>query len=239
LLAFTQRCRESLLKEVIIIEDPKNDWLAEQLLKMERNNIILPFFRWRFDTDDRRLAEKSVSEKVNQLARTSKSDLESLSKKVESYVSLLANNKLRDENIARKLNLGFLRYSAIIAGFPIFIAGFIANFIPFIIPKIVCDRLIKDLRFYSSVFIGGFTLLYLIYFLVLLITGGLLAGWKGLLLALLVPLSGYFVLYYQEIFWERFNTLRFNLKKIFDPVLIKDLTSQRKSILDDLDRVRE
>ena len=156
---------KAFLKEVIIIEDPKNDWLAEQLLKMERNNMVLPFFRWRFDTDDRRLAEKSVSEKVNQLTRTSQSDLESLSKKVENYVNLLAKNRLRDENIARKLNWGFLRYSAIIAGFPIFIAGFIANLIPFIIPKVVCDRLIKDLRFYSSVFIGGFTLLYLIYFL--------------------------------------------------------------------------
>jgi len=238
LLVFTQRCRESLLKEVIIIEDPKNDWLTEQLLKMERNNIILPFFRWRFDTDDRRMAEKSVSEKVNQLTRTSPSDLESLSKKVESYINLLAKNRLRDENFARNLNWGFLRYSAIIAGFPIFIAGFIANFIPFIIPKIVCDKLIKDLRFYSSVFIGGFTLLYLIYFLVLLIFGAALAGWKGILLALSVPLSGYFVLYYQEIFWERFRTLRFNLKKIFDPALVKELSLQRKSILDDLDKVR-
>jgi hypothetical protein len=236
---FNQKCRDSLLKEVIIIEDPENDWLAEQLLRMERNNIVLPFFRWRFDTDDRRLAEKRVSEKVNQLSKTSKPELESLSKKIENYVNLLANNTIRDENIARKLNWGFLRYFAIIAGFPIFIAGFIANLIPFIIPKIVCDKLIKDLRFYSSVFIGGFTLLYLIYFLVLLILGGALAGWTGILLAIMVPLSGYFVLYYQEIFWERLRTLRFSLKKISDPSLIKELFSQRKSIMDDLDKVRE
>jgi hypothetical protein len=71
-----------------------------------------------------------------------------------------------------------------------------------------------------------------------LITGALLAGWKGILLALLVPLSGYFVLYYQEIFWERLRTLRFSLKKISDPSLIKELFSQRKSIMDDLDKVR-
>jgi len=235
---FNQKCRDSLLKEVIIIEDPENDWLAEQLLRMERNNIVHPFFRWRFDTDDRRLAEKRVSEKVNQLSKTSKPELESLSKKVENYVNLLATNTIRDENIARKLNWGFLRYFAIIAGFPIFIAGFIANLIPFIIPKIVCDKLIKDLRFYSSVFIGSFTLLYLIYFLVLLILGGALAGWTGILLAIMVPFSGYFVLYYQEIFWERLRTLRFSLKKISDPSLIKELFSLRKSIMDDLDKVR-
>jgi len=43
-LAFTEMCDASLRKEVIIIEDPKNDWLAEQLLRMERNNMVLPFF---------------------------------------------------------------------------------------------------------------------------------------------------------------------------------------------------
>jgi 1-acyl-sn-glycerol-3-phosphate acyltransferase len=235
--AFTQKCRESLLKEVIIIEEPKNDWLAEQLLKMERNNMILPFFRWRFDSDDRRQAEKRVTEKVNQLSTTSQADLESLSGKVENYVNLLAKNRLRDENVARKLNWGFLRFLAVIAGFPVFIAGYIANLIPFIIPKIICDRLIKDLRFYSSVFIGGFTVLYLVYFALLLTLGVIFAGWSGLLLVLLVPLSGYFVLYYQEIFWERMRTLRFNLKKVFDSALIKDLASQRQTILRDLDKV--
>lgn len=235
---FNQKCRDSLLKEVIIIEDPENDWLAEQLLRMERNNMVLPFFRWRFDTDDRRLAEKSVSEKVNQLSKTSKPDLQLLSKKVENYVNLLATNRLTDENIARKLNWGFLRYATIIAGLPVFIAGFFANLVPFIIPKTVCDRLIKDLRFYSSVFIGGFTILYLIYFIILLILGGVLAGWKGIIVALMVPLSGYFVLYYQEIFRERMRTLRFSLKKMFDPSLIKELFSQRKSIMDVLDKVR-
>lgn len=236
--AFTQKCRESLLQEVIIIEDPKNDWLGEQLLKMERNNMILPFFRWRFDSDDRRQAEKRVSEKVNQMSTKYQADLESLSGKVENYVNLLAKNRLSDENVARKLDWGILRYLAVIAGFPVFIAGYIANLIPFIIPKIICDRLIKDLRFYSSVFIGGFTVLYLIYFALLLTLGVIFAGWSGIMLALLAPLSGYFVLYYQEIFRERMRTLRFNLKKVFDPALIKDLASQRQTILRDLDKVK-
>jgi hypothetical protein len=238
LLSFNQKCRESLLKEVIIIEDPKNDWLAEQLLKMERHNMVLPFFKWRFDTDDRRQAEKRVSEKVNKLSKTSQADLESLSNKVENYVNLLAKNRLRDENVARKLDWGLLRYFAVLAGFPIFIAGFISNLIPFIIPKIICDKLIKDLRFYSSVFIGSFTVLYLIYFAVLLILAAIFAGWTGLLLALFVPLSGYFVLFYQEIFWERMRTLRFSLKKASNPDLIKSLMSQRRDILGELDKIK-
>jgi hypothetical protein len=238
LLAFNEKCDVSLRKEVIIIEDPENDWIAEQLLKMERHNMILPFFKWRFDTDDRRQAEKRVTEKVNQLNRKSPDDLKSLSEKVENYVNLLAKNKLRDENVARKLDWGFLRYLAVLAGFPIFIAGYIANFIPFIIPKMICDKLIKDLRFYSSVFIGAFTVLYLIYFPVLLILSAIFAGWTGFFLALLVPPAGYFVLFYQEIFLERMHTMHFSLKKAFNPDLIKSLTSQRKGILEELDKVK-
>lgn len=238
LLAFNDKCDIGLRKEVIIIEDPKNDWLAEQLLKMERHNMVLPFFRWRFDTDDRRQAEKRVSEKLNQLSRTSQAGLESLSKKVENYFTLLAKSRLRDENVARKLDMGLLRYFSVLAGFPIFIAGFVANLIPFIIPKIICDRLIKDPRFYSSVFIGLFTVLYLIYFPVLLILSAIFAGWIGFLLALLVPVSGFCVLYYQEIFWERIRTFRFRLTRIFNPSVIKELTSQRQTILGELNKVK-
>ncbi|OFY73901.1 MAG: hypothetical protein A2V46_12330, partial [Bacteroidetes bacterium RBG_19FT_COMBO_42_7] len=144
LLAFTEKCDTSLRKEVIIIEDPKNDWLAEQLLRMERHNMVLPFFQWRFNTDERRQAEKRVSEKVNHLGKTFPADLESLSNKVENYVSHLAKNKLRDENVARKLDWGFLRYFAVLAGLPFFIAGYVANLLPFIIPGFICARLIKD-----------------------------------------------------------------------------------------------
>jgi 1-acyl-sn-glycerol-3-phosphate acyltransferase len=238
LLAFNEKCDIGLRKEVIIIEDPKNDLLAEQLLKMERHNIVHPFFMWRFDSDDRRQSEKRVSEKLNQLSRSSQADLESLSKKVENYVNLLAKNKLKDENVARKLDWGFLRYFAVLTGFPIFIAGFIANLVPFIIPKIICDKLIKDLRFYSSVFIGSFTVLYLIYFIVLIILAAIFAGWTGFLLALLIPLSGYFVLFYQELFWERMRTLHFTLKKILNPDLIKSLSFQREEIKGELDKIK-
>lgn len=238
LLAFTEKCDASLRKEVIIIEDPANDWLAEQLLKMERHNIVLPFFRWRFDTDDRMQAEKKVAEKINQLSRTSPSDLSALSQKVEKYTNLLAKNRLRDENVARKLDWGFLRYFAVIAGLPLFIAGYISNLIPFLIPKFICNRFIKDLRFYSSVYVSSGTVLYLIYFPLLLILATIFAGLPGFLIALMIPPAGYFVLFYQEIFRERLQTLRFTITKIFNPALISELTRQRQSILGELNKIK-
>lgn len=230
LLAFNQKVDASLRREVIIIEDPENDWLAEHLLIMERNNFVLPLFQWRFETDDRRMLEKTVCEKINYLSKTSKDNLNSIKQKVITYTELLANNGLKDENLSRKLNYGFFRYFAIIAGFPLFLAGYTSNLIPFIIPRFICDKLIKDMRFYSSVYVSSGTVLYLIYFPVLLLLAGLFFGLTGFLITLLTPLAGYLVLFYQEIFWERFNYLRFRWQLKTNKILINELTIRRREI---------
>jgi 1-acyl-sn-glycerol-3-phosphate acyltransferase len=238
LLAFNQKCSESLLKEVIIIEDSANDWLAERLLIMERHNLVLPFFQWRFDTDDRRILEKTLADKINFYAKSSKEGLESLNNKVKIYTEKLSSAHLSDENFARKLDWGFLRYFAVVAGAPIFLAGYVANLIPFIVPKYICDRLIKDRRHYSSVYVSSGTVLYLIYFPLLLILAGIFAAWKGLLLAMLVPPAGYLVLYYQEIFRERVNTMKFRIKSVTNKKLVADLASIRHEIQNILDSIK-
>jgi len=237
LLAFNEKVQAGLKEQVIIIESPENDWIAEQLLVMGRNSFVLPFFRWMFDSDERRQLEKRISEKINYLSKTSKEALDSLKAKVKAYTGRLEKNQLKDENIARKLDWGFIRYLSVILGLPIFIAGYIANLIPYIVPRIICNTQIKDPRFYSSVYIGIGTVLYLIYFPVVLIFLGIFAGWTGLLLGLLVPLMGYLVLFYQEVVAERYQTFRFWLKKIKNPSIISELVTLRKDIINDLEMI--
>lgn len=237
LLSFNEMVDARLRKEVIIIEDPANDWLGEQLLIMGRNNFILPLFQWRFETDDRRLMEKKVCDKINFISKTSPEMLMSLTYKVKIYTDRLKENGLSDNNFARKLDYGILRYFAIILGLPIFIAGYISNLIPFIVPRFICDKLIKDLRFYSSVYVSSGTVLYLIYFPLLIILSGFFLGGSGILLSLLAPITGYLVLFYQEIFWERFRYLGFLYKKSTKGPLINELYSLRKNIVDELEKI--
>jgi len=237
LLAFNEKCTEGLLKEVIIVEDPKNDWLAEELLIMGRNNMVLPFFCWMFHTDDRRLAEKSIADRINYLSKTSSEGLESLNEKVKVYLSLLSGAGLKDENLARKLNWGWLRYLAVIAGFPVFLAGYIANLIPFTVPAALTRKFIKDSRFTTGFYVGTGTVLYLIYFPLILILAAVFFGWTGFLIGLLVPVAGYFVLFYQEIFRERLNRLRFSIKSLTNKSLIENLKNQRKEIQMILDNI--
>jgi len=237
LLSFNEKCYDGLLEEVIIVEDPKNDWLAEQLLIMARNDMVLPFFRWRFDSDDRRKMEKNLTEKINFLSKTSPEESEILKGKVKEYTGLLASNRLKDENVARKLDWGWLRYLTVVAGFPVFLAGYIANLIPYIVPRSLTGKFIKDSRFTTGFYVATGTVLYLIYFPLVLILGAVFFGWVGFLLALLVPVTGYFVLYYQEIFRERLNRLRFSIKSIKNRPLIQKLSLKRKEIQDIVDKI--
>lgn len=237
LLAFNEKVEAGLRNQVIIIENPENDWLAEQLLVMGRNNFILPFFKWRFDSDERRQLEKSIADKINFLSNNSKPAFESLKKKVEKYSDHLKKNNIKDENIARNLDWGFVRYLSVILGLPVFLVGYISNLIPYLVPRLICSFLIKDLRFYSSVYIGVGSVLYLIYFPVVLIIAGTFGGWTGFLLGLLVPVTGYLVLFYQEVVTERFHTFRFWLKKMKNTTLISELVSFRREIINDLEKV--
>jgi hypothetical protein len=230
LLVFNEKCDAALRKEVIIIEDPKNDWLTEQLLTLERNNMVLPFFKWFFKTDDRRIMEKKLADKINYLSKSGGDEIENLKGKVIEYTEKLKLCGLKDENFARKSDWGFLRYFAVIAGFPLFLAGYISNLIPFIVPGSICKSLIKDPRFYSSFYITSGTILYLIYFPALLILAAVFAGWIGFLLGLLVPFLGYLVLFYQEIFMERLHTLRYTIKSIMNRSLVNDLQIRREEI---------
>jgi 1-acyl-sn-glycerol-3-phosphate acyltransferase len=238
LILFNQKVEAGLQKEVIIIDNPQNDKLAEYLFVMARNDNVLPFFKWKFDSDERRLIEKQIADKINFTDKTSKSSLESLSEKVKGYFDLLTEKGIKDENIARKLDWGFFRYLSVILGFPVFICGYLSNLIPFLVPKLTCRILIRDLRFYSSVYIGIGTVLYLIYFPGLLLIACFTGGWIGFFLALPVPVLGYLVLFYKEIVTERFNTLHYQSKKMFDPVLISDLSIKRRIIMDELNKLQ-
>lgn len=230
LLAFNEKCNAGLQKEVIIVENPADDWMAEKLFVMTRNDIIHPFFKWKFETDDRRQGEKALSEKINYVRSTSPETSEKLKEKIKVYTDLLDSNSLKDANFARKLDWGWLRYIAVIAGFPVYVAGILSNLLPFIVPRTLCEKLIRDPRFYSSFYITTGTLLYLIYFPLVMILSGIFAGLTGLVLALLVPVAGYIALFYQEIAKERFHTFRYWWKSVTDRPLIKELAKQREEI---------
>ncbi|MFN8241823.1 MAG: 1-acyl-sn-glycerol-3-phosphate acyltransferase [Bacteroidales bacterium] len=230
LLAFNERVEAGLKRQVVIVSKAENDWVAEKLLIMARNNFVFPFFKWMFNSDERRQVEKGLCDKINMMADSDPGNLEAIRAEVSAYQSKLESAGLRDENVARKLDYGFLRYLSVFLGLPFFIAGYVSNLIPYLVPRTICNATIKDLRFYSSVYIAIGTVLYLIYLPVVMALCIIFLGWPGIVAGLIVPLLGYLVLFYKEIVTERYFSFRFWMKKKTDPAFINDLVERRKRI---------
>ena len=238
LLSFNRKLEAALRKEVIIIENKKDDWLTEKLFEIFRNNNVISIFIWKTDSDDRRIMEKNISEKINYLSKESDSEIEHLNNLVKGYTEKLKINKIDDKNLARKLNYGFLRYFILVLGFPVFLFGYLSNIVPFTIPKYICDSKIRDPKFYSAANISIGTGIYIVYFPIILIIAGIFAGWWGLLAGLFVPVTGYLVLFYKEVFWERINTIRFNRLKKKQASLVEELLGERKKIIDFVENIK-
>ncbi len=236
LLTLNRKIEASLKEEVVIIEEPSNDELGERILQMVRNGIVHPFFKWFFTEDDRRVSEKEACDKLNNLTRTSPGDLAVLRQKVDGYFDKLKKGVLSDKNFAARLNMGFLRYLAVLIWFPFYIAGLVLNILPFTVPRILVGSLIKNPVFYSSTYVAVGTVLYLIYFPVVVILGVVFLGWWGLLLLPALPVLGYASLLYQELFTERFWTFMYQVRKLFNRKLVEELKEQRKEIFDLLGR---
>jgi len=105
------------------------------------------------------------------------------------------------------------------------------------VPRALTRKFIKDSRFATLFYVSTGTVLYLLYFPLIMILSIVFFGWIGILIGLLVPVAGYLVLYYQEIFRERLNTLRFSLKSLTNKSLIANLKKQRSEIQTILDNI--
>jgi hypothetical protein len=231
LLAFNEKVEEGLKRQVVIVNNSADDDIAEKVLVMSRNNMVFPFFKWLIRSDERLIMEKKVCDRINELSEKDPATLGTLKEKAANYFRLLSENGLKDKNIAWKPDYSMLRYIAVILGFPFFVAGYLSNLLLFLVPRAVCNSKIKDLRFYSSVYIAIGTVLSLIYFPAVVIVSVSLLGWWGLLAGLSVPVLGYLALFYIENFRERAATFRFWLKKARNPEFINGLIAARQEIL--------
>lgn len=139
-----------------------------------------------------------------------------------------------------KLNIFRLTWNffLLIVFFPLFLYGFINNFIPYILPKLIVLK-IKDMQFHSSVkFVWGLFAIPLFYIIQSAIFWSVTNNLKWSLLYLLsLPVTGMLAQVYHEWFaLTRKDALLFKLKKTNRKVYrkIKNLHASIMSYLDEI-----
>ena len=142
---------------------------------------------------DKFAADKELISRIDMLIEKDPEPLRDLAVKVDKYVSGVREMEIRDWVVRDRgytMVRSLWRCLSLILTFPFFLAGFIPNALPYLLPGYLV-RNVKDLQFHSSLKAGlGFLLLFpLIYFLETL-AFGLISGfpwwaWIAFLLALL------------------------------------------------------
>jgi len=129
----------------------------------------------------------------------------------------------------------------LVAGFPIFVFGFLNNFLPFRIPFWSAKLITKRPDFFGSISLTMGTFTFLIFYsLQIWLVNSYLHDWRiTLAYALFLPVSGLFSFYY----FKRFTNLRgkWMIFTLFykKSSLVASLISRRTHIIDELKKGKE
>ena len=120
----------------------------------------------------------------------------------------------------------------LIIGFPLFLAGWLINFIPYTIPQRMI-RNVKDPQFHASFKFAVAMLLFPVYYIILAVIAAIISGpaWIPLAFIALAAFSGYFALYYS--FWFKKLKAAIKYRRLMnksDPEII-NLTDLHEKII--------
>jgi 1-acyl-sn-glycerol-3-phosphate acyltransferase len=206
--AMKTRLREEMLPLMINIE---NDEFYETI--MELKSIFNPQMREILGTGGETLLDKFEADKefivrINTLIEKDPEAMRKLAAKLDKYMSGTKEMGIRDWVVRDRgysMVRSLWRYLSLILTFPFFVAGFITNALPYLLPGHLV-RNVKDLQFHSSLKAGlGILLLFpLVYFLETL-AFGLISGfpwWAWIaFLAALLPLGKAALIWYLR--WKK------------------------------------
>lgn len=238
---------QEMAKLIIVIKNKENDELVESI-----NEIYLHY--WMKDKqyeikniEKQYLVSKEIAEMVNYYDSANLTLLESLKTKIIPYRKGLQQHNLRDHllrpEIINKMTIGsfLLEFFIIWFGMPIYLIGLAMNYPPYYISKNLADKKVKNVEFYASIYLNMSMLLWVFYYGVqLLVVSLAFRSWAFLgIYALLVPITGLFVLNFyprmKKIFgrWKLMRMVRKERK------IIEDLINERTQVIAEIESAKK
>ena len=213
-----------LEERVVQIEQPSDEGLVERLLELyqPQHLSMLPI-----QIADRYPLEQQMqlAAKVNKMPVDEK---EALQKRVASYFETLDKFQLTDAALQLSKKATFADQLLLLAGYVPYLLGRILNFLPLYFGKWWADNRVKEVVFYASIKASFALAAYLVYAFFLIIAAIFINQfwlWIGLLL---IPVLGYFALYYYE-FREQIQQQRQVTKT--DSAILTALKKDREKIV--------
>ena len=233
----TERLKTELEKLLIIVQDERLDKLISQI-----EQLYLGKLREVVESEGRGLQDfqlsKDIVMAVDYHIKNDPARVKEFQSRINTYMNGLKRLKIRDEQVSAS-NINFHVFNSLIyfiAGLPLFLYGFLTNFIPYRLTGIIFNLIPSRADFVGSIKIA----LSMFVFMILYIIEASLVGiytniwWALLFLVLLYP-AGIFALAYSNRFYEVMSThwyLRLFMRK---SDLVTKLKITRQQLIDELE----
>ncbi len=244
--ALTDEIRKRLEAQVVAIQDSDVDKLVSNIETIFKAQILEDLGQSPKIMAHDHYVTKSISDSVHYFLEKDPQRVEALKTKIDSYLEKLDNLSLDDKLIkgvekTKPVSDTIFSLFFLVFGFPLFVYGFLNNFLPFRIPFWCARGISKRPEFHGSIAYSMGTFTFLIFYsLQIWLASKYLADWRFVVAyALSLPISGLLAFYY----YKRFKSIRGSWK-IFSlfykkTTLITSLITEREIIITELEKARK
>jgi 1-acyl-sn-glycerol-3-phosphate acyltransferase len=243
--SLTKEIEEEISKLIIVTENQEQDILIANIEKIYKNTLFDEF-----DLPEKKYDEfvvvKEIVKAVRYFEQKDSQYFKNLRIQTDNYLENLSTLGLSDEVFQRSHKKSILGYFLgsiflLLLGLPLYVLGLLGNYIPYILPSKIARLVSTDITFRAPLMmISGMFTFPIAYSITLYGIWYFTQNSNFVLISLvLLPLLGYFVLWYVAL-WEKFiinwQSVRIFYKK---PTLLASLMEQRKTILKELKRIQK
>lgn len=244
--ALTERIKESLVQHTIDIENEELDKLVSNIETMYKDRLTVEVDLSPEQAGGDFRLTKAIKDSVHYFNRKEPERVKALLQKMEEYLQLLSSLNLKDELFKKDSSKNIISLNSLLIvfyfllGLPIYIYGFINNYLPYKLPGFIAGRAANSIEYQAPIkLIVGIITFSTFYFAQIWAISSISNEYWALVYGLMLPVSGLFVLSY----WNRLKKLRGNLLLISlfyrRRILISRLVQQRSDIVGILEVAKE
>ncbi len=244
--ALTDEIRKRLEKQVVAIQDSEVDKFVGNIETIYKTHLLKDLGLSPRVMENDFNTTKAISESVHYFIEKDPERVERLKNKINSYIEHLEHIKLNDvliRSVGRKAPVfdAIMSVLFLTVGFPVFLFGWINNYLPFKIPGWLASMITKQKEYYGPIALSSGTFIFILFYSIQIWLGMKIFDDRmiTLIYAISLPLSGMFAYYY----YKRFLSIKGNWK-IFSMFykrnrLLSTLISTREEIIAELEKARK
>jgi glycerol-3-phosphate O-acyltransferase / dihydroxyacetone phosphate acyltransferase len=242
----TDQIEQSLQDLIIHIPNEESDKLAEKVEILFKNDL---FREYQFSNQNKAEDFEIVKEIVVAIEFHKKENPEKIQKiqtDINAYFQNLKRLNISDEAFTSKDQKDiflaiFSTLSFLILGFPLYLYGFLNNYLPYLLPSVIAEKFTDEEEWHAPIMLIAGIFTFSIFYTVQIFLSfyWFQSSLFSFIYGISLPLSGFFALYYGfkfSLFKEKWHLLQLFYQK---RELVSNLIQDRKLIIKELNDYKQ